>query len=212
MEFENFLELTGHLPFIDTESLRIGAKGNTSLEVQLSRWKKSGKLIQLRRGLYLVSETYRKTKPFEPAIAATLNRPSYISLEKALEYHGLIPEAVHVFTSVTTKRPREWQTPLGVFDYRHIRENLFWGYHSVTMNGQTAFMASPEKALLDFFYLKSVPVNLEYLEEMRLQNFEKISPETLLQMARRFAKPRMLKIAKLISEYVLREQARENSV
>ena len=156
MEFENFLELTGHLPFIDTESLRIGTQDSRSLEVQLSRWKKSGKLIQLRRGLYLVSETYRKTKPFELAIAATLNRPSYISLEKAFEYHGIIPEAVHVFTSVTTKRPRRWQTPLGVFDYRHIRENLFWGYQSITLSGQTAFMAAPEKALLDFFYLKKI--------------------------------------------------------
>ena len=212
MEFENFLELTGHLPFIDTENLKIGAKDNSSLEVQLSRWKKTGKLMQLRRGIYLVSETYRKTKPFEPAIAATLNRPSYISLEKAFEYHGLIPEAVPVFTCVTTKRPRRWQTPLGVFDYRHIRENLFWGYQSITMNGQTAFMAAPEKALLDFFYLNNVPVSLEYLEGMRLQSFEKILPETLSQMARRFAKPRMLKVAELISEYVSREQARESTV
>ncbi|MCD4780606.1 MAG: hypothetical protein K8S27_08695 [Candidatus Omnitrophica bacterium] len=74
-------------------------------------------------------------------------------MEKVFEFHDLIPEAVNSFTSVIPKRHAYFETLIGRFDYRHIRESLFWGYQSVTLHGQTAFMALPEKALLDFFYL-----------------------------------------------------------
>ena len=77
-----------------------------------------------------------------------------------------------VYTSVTTMREGTFTSKAGKFDYRHIKEALFWGYNSVTLNKQTAFIASPEKALLDFFYLNRIKISLEYLEELRLQNLD----------------------------------------
>ncbi|MCK4818073.1 hypothetical protein KA005_20050, partial [bacterium] len=145
---------------------------------------------------------YRKIEVYEPSIAAILIRPSYISLEKALEYHNLIPEAVPVYTSVTTKRQGRFVSRVGIFDYKHIQESLFWGYTSSTVKQQTAFVASPEKALLDFFYLKRVKISLDYLQELRLQNVEKINIEKLFKCASRFRKPKMLRIAEAIREYI----------
>ena len=201
MEFDIFLPKVQNLPVIDTQVLSAGVKDSSSIKVQISRWEKSGKLIQLKRGLYVLAEAYRKTKVSEFYLANVLKNPSYISLEKALEYHGLIPEAVAVFTSVTTKRPASFETPLGVFDYRHLKSSLFWGYTSVTLDGQTVFMAAPEKALLDFFYLKQTKVSPEYLEELRLQNVENIDVKKLADFAQRFQKPGLIRAVKLVEKY-----------
>jgi predicted transcriptional regulator of viral defense system len=140
---------------------------------------------------------------YEPFIASVLKRPSYISLEKALEYHNLIPEAVTVYTSVTTKRNARFESEAGIFDYKHIKQSLFWGYNATTVNKQTAFFASPEKALLDFFYLKQFTISPDYLGEMRLQNLEKIDLKKLFDFAKRFSKPKLISVANMLKEYVL---------
>lgn len=202
MKFEEFIKLLGNMPVIDTENLLAGVAAPEAMKVQISRWEKADKIIQLKRGIYLLAEPYRKTDIYELYIASLLKKPSYISLEKAFEFHGLIPEAVRVFTSVTTKRPCEFVTKVGAFDYRHIKSSLFWGYNSVTLNKQTAFVASPEKALLDYFYLKGVKISFDYLEGLRLQNEEQVDIEKLLKYAKRFKKPMILKAAETIRDYI----------
>ena len=202
MEFSVFLSKVQGFPVVDTRVLSTMGSNSLSLKVQISRWVKAKKLIQLKRGLYLLAEPYRKISPSEFYIAGVLKNPSYISLEKALEYHGLIPEAVTVFTSVTTKRPESFKTPFGRYDYSHVKPSLFWGYISLNMNGQTVFMAAPEKALLDFFYLKHPQVSLDYLKEMRLQNVENVKLKRLLEYARRFKKKNLMRTAQLIGQYI----------
>ena len=41
-------------------------------------------------------------------LAASLHAPSHVSLESALAYHGLIPEAVYQVASITVARSREF--------------------------------------------------------------------------------------------------------
>ena len=212
MKFESLLEKMKERPVFEAETLLSGSENPGAIRVQIARWAKAKKIIQLRRGVYLLTETYRKIPLFEPALAALLQKPSYISLEKALEYHGLIPEAVPVFTSVTTKRPERLKTPAGVFDYRHIQPSLFWGYEAVTMNRQTAFVAGPEKAVLDFFYLKEKKMTLHSLEELRLQNLKKINLKKLTESAERFDKKRMTNAAELLKQYILKNVRRERPV
>jgi len=203
MEWDKFIQISRKLPVIAREHLLVGSSDPSSLEVQLSRWKKAGKIIQLKRGVYLLAEPYGKIEIYEPFIASVLKRPSYISLEKALEYHNLIPEAVTVYTSVTTKRNARFESEVGIFDYKHIKQSLFWGYNAITVNKQTAFFASPEKALLDFFYLKKFAISLDYLSEMRLQNLEKIDVKKLFEFAKRFNKPKLIAVTKMLKEYAL---------
>ncbi len=202
MRLEEFINATNGLPIIESEALCVGLPDPASFKVQLSRWEKSGKIIQLKRGVYLLGQTYRKIDLYEPYAAGVLKRPSYISLEKGLEYHDLIPEAVMVYTSVTTKRPGRLVTKVGTFDFRHIKKSLFWGYESVSLDNQTAFFATSEKALLDYFYLKKRNISIDYLREMRLQNVEKINIDKLLNYVQKFKSPSMLKAAKIVVEYI----------
>jgi predicted transcriptional regulator of viral defense system len=209
MRFDDFLKQVRGLPVVDAKILLAGVANPVSINVQLSRWCKSGKLLKLKNNIYLLPEGFRKVDIYEPHIAAVLKKPSYISLEKAFEYHGLIPEAVPVYTSVTTKRPQRIVTPIGTFDYRHIKNSLFWGYGSVTVNKQQAFIASPEKALLDFFYLKGLRIDDDYLYEMRLQNFSQINFSRLIDFAKRFKSPGVLKAAQLIKRYASKHKRGE---
>lgn len=209
MKFDEFLKRVEKLPVIEAEALSVGSASPVKLRVQLSRWSRSGKLIQLRRGVYLLSKRYRKIEIFEPYIASILKKPSYVSLEKALEFHGVIPEAVPVYTSVTTKRAISFSSEAGRFSYQHIRKSLFWGYGSVTMNKQTAFIAAAEKALLDLIYLKAKNVSPEYVDELRLQNIGKIGMKRLREFAARFNKPKMLRAAAMICEYIKSHKERE---
>lgn len=202
MKWGDFLDRFASFPVIDTNILTAGVSDTGPLKVQVSRWVKAKKLIQAKRGIYLLADKYRKTAVYEPYLASLLKRPSYISLEKALEYHGLIPEAVPVFTSLTTKRQGRFVSGAGTFVYRHIKKPLFWGYESVTVNGQTGFIASPEKALLDLFYLNGMKVSQAYLKELRLQNVGKIDPKRLEASAKRFKNPGMPCAAKAVGKYI----------
>jgi predicted transcriptional regulator of viral defense system len=209
MNLDDFLKRVRGLPVIDAENLLAGVTNPAAIKVQLSRWRKAGKLIKLKNNIYLLAESFRKVDIHEPYIASVLKKPSYISLEKAFEYYGLIPEGVPVYTCVTTKRPGRITTPIGTFDYRHIKNSLFWGYDSFTVNKQPAFIASPEKALLDFFYLKGLQIDDGYLEEMRLQNTRKINFSRLIEYARKFESPGVLRVARVIKEYAAKRKKEE---
>ena len=206
MEFEEFLKKVSKLAVIEAEALYSGAGKRASIEVQLSRWHKSGKLIQLKRGLYILSETYRKTEIYGPAVAAVLHRPSYLSLEKALEFHNLIPEQVTAYTSVTSNRPAIYKTGVGDFKYTHIQKSFFWGYRAATLNGQTAFVALPEKALLDFFYLRHGPVTDAYIDELRLQNLEDLDEKLLASFAKKMNKPKLLQAARALTQRIIAQK------
>ena len=110
----------------------------------------------------------RQVHPF--LIANELRRASYVSLQAALAYYGMIPEYVPNTTSVTTDRPEQLDTPVGRFLFRHIKRALFFGVEQVEVApGQIARMASREKALLDLLYLTPASDGPAYVEELRLE-------------------------------------------
>ena len=138
-------------------------------------------IIRLKRGLYVVNPEYSgKTLPSE-LVANHLYTPSYISMSTALRYYGLIPEAVYVHQSMTVKHPRNFQTPVGSYDYKYISRKAFpIGVRSMN-NGDYAFLiASPEKALCDLIansskvilrYMKDVETYLEQDIRMDMDEF-----------------------------------------
>lgn len=85
--------------------------------------------------------------------ANRIYQPSYISLETALSYYGLIPEAVYTTTSVSSLKTTSFDTHLGTFAYRHVKPLLFFGYRIVEWQNFPIKMAEPEKVILDYLYL-----------------------------------------------------------
>jgi predicted transcriptional regulator of viral defense system len=205
MEFSDLLEIIGDEPAFETGLLLSGDANPTDIRRQLSRWKQAGKIYQLRRGLYCLAPPFQKVNPHPFLVANRMVPASYISLQSALAYYGMIPEHVPVTTSVTTTRPGHWETPLGVFDFRHIQVDFFHGYRLVDLGEkQQAFIATPEKALLDLVYLEPGGDTLDYLVELRLENLSRLDWQALERLARRIEKPKLTRavaeIRKLASE------------
>ena len=79
MKWEELVKIVGNLPLIEAEILLAGVSNAKTVKVQISRWQKAGKLIQIKRGVYLLTEPYRKVNIYEPYIASVLKKPSYLS-------------------------------------------------------------------------------------------------------------------------------------
>ncbi len=147
---------------------------------QLDRWVKSGRVLQLRRGVYLLQKPYVSLAAHPFAVANALKKASYVSLQSALAYYGMIPEYVPVTTSVTTGRPEECDTPIGRFQFRHISPKRFFGFEEMEIApDQQVLMASPSKALVDLLYLTPHSDNPGYLRELRLHEPEGFNREAL---------------------------------
>ena len=84
-----------------------------------------GALLRLRRDLYLIKIQYDQAPVDRFELAPIIYGPSYVSMESALAYHGWIPEGVPVTTCGTTKRTKEFETPIGLFSYHHIPVSAF---------------------------------------------------------------------------------------
>lgn len=199
MEFSKLLEIVEHEPVFETSLLLVGDVDPANVRKQLSRWTAAGKLIQLRRGLYCLAEPYQKARPHPFLVANRLKPGSYVSLQAALAHHGLIPEAVFTITSVTTRRPESFSTPLGPFDFRHIQVGWFHGYRKVDLgNDQSAFVAWPEKAILDLAYLRPGGDDEAYLCSLRLQALDQLDLARLMSLAHTSGKPKLLRAARTL--------------
>jgi predicted transcriptional regulator of viral defense system len=187
------LEVAADEPVFQTGLLLAGEVDPADVRRQLSRWTKAGRLYQLRRGLYALAPPFQKIKPHPFLVANRMVRGSYVSLQSALALYGLIPEAVPVTTSVTTSRSGRWQTLIGEYEFRHVKRELFFGYRLVDLGAdQQAFVATPEKSLLDLVYLQPSGDAPEYLRTLRLQNLARLDLDQLRQLAERAQSPKLL--------------------
>lgn len=125
----------------------------------------AGLIIRLKKGLYVVDPKVSHIVLSTELIANHLYSPSYVSMQTALRYYGLIPEAVYSVQSMTLKHTRSFDTPLGHYEYQMISRKAFpIGITSINKQNYAFLMATPEKALCDLI-AHSPKVNLRYLKD-----------------------------------------------
>jgi len=205
MKFNDFIKHYRESIIIDSSTFTWFAEGPRNIRRQVRGWVKKGYLFPLKKGIYILSDNYRKVNPSNRFIANFLVTPSYISLEDALGFYDLIPEKVTVHTSVTTKKTSMYKNCLGVFEYRSVHKDIFFGFTKVTENGQDFFIALPEKAVLDFFYFrKEFKGRADEFESLRLQNLDILDTERLREFSRKFTK-KVNKITRALIDFVQSE-------
>ncbi len=121
---------------------------------RLYEWHLKGYIIKLRNGWYCLPDFLREHYSTW-ILANAVHEPSYISLESALSYHGIIPEGVYMTSSVTTNRSIRLSMAGGNYVYSSVKNELFFGYELIKTEKyhRNIRMAEPVKALIDFFYL-----------------------------------------------------------
>jgi hypothetical protein len=146
---------------------------------KISELIKSKALIAIRRGLYVTGPEMDLPTPAPFLIANHLRGPSYVSLESALSYWGMIPERIYETSSVTIKTSKLYKTPVGRFSYQQLKIPYYsYGIKNIEYSPkQTMLIASPEKALCDKvvltpkIYLRSIKQTREFLmEDLRIDS------------------------------------------
>ena len=200
MNFQELVEIISEEPLFESGLLLVGNVDPADLRRQLSRWTRSGRIQQLRRGLYVLAPPWRKRDPHPFLVANRLAPGSYVSGLCALALAGAIPEYVAETTSVTAGRPELRTTPLGRFSYRHLKDSLMFGYRHIALgHGQCAFVAEPEKAILDMVHLHPGGDRRSYLEALRLE-FDALHLHRLEALAAIAATPKLARAARVLRD------------
>lgn len=180
------LEQLGVIP-VDYSVLRSLFSDYSFPQNKIANLEREGKIIRLKRGQYIVSDKISRELISPELIANHIYGPSYVSMESALRFYGLIPEQVFSVRSMTTNRSRRFTNSIGIFEYITVNERYYSiGIKQQIVEGRYTFLiASPEKALCDMITatprlkLQSVKAMQIYLEEdlrfdiTRLEEFNK---------------------------------------
>jgi predicted transcriptional regulator of viral defense system len=157
----------------DYQTLLDALKGLAYPRNRINDLLRQGIITRVKKGLYVFGDRLRKHPYSKELLANLVYGPSYVSLDYALAYNGLIPERVEALTSVTPSRSRRFDTPVGLFIYRQIPSRAYEvGMVRVEADHEQAFLiASPEKALADKIvsvrgaFIVSVAEMSRFLEE-----------------------------------------------
>ncbi len=168
----------------DYQTLLSALNGYAHPRDRITTLLRKGSIIRVKKGLYVFGDDERE-RPYSREILANLiYGPSYISLEFALQYHGIIPERVEALTSVTVGRSRTFLTPVGQFIYRMIPMPAFrTGVDLVEIgDGRSFLIAVPEKALADKLRLDQVSIRTQKELQSYLFDNLRIEPEAVREM------------------------------
>ena len=155
----------GNIPF-NISILNSIFPENSAIAAKAKRLEEAGDVVRLKKGLYVTSPDISEKPLNEFLIANHLYGPSYVSMQSALRYYGLIPERVYVVSSMTTGLHKEFTNKIASFSYVHCdREYYSIGLEIKKENGFQFILASPEKALCDMM-VYTPHLNLRYQSEI----------------------------------------------
>jgi predicted transcriptional regulator of viral defense system len=151
---------------------------------KLTRLLRSKALIRVKKGLYVFSELNTNGYICKELLANLIHGPSYVSLEWAMAYYNLIPEAVYGITSVTVKQKKHFDSPLGRFSYEHCHPKRYpVGIEQKEVSPYQRFLiATPEKALVDLLIIRrGWSASLKEMQEILFEDF-RIEEEDLMNL------------------------------
>lgn len=184
----------------------------SNVDRKINELLRSGTIARVKKGLYIFGPRYNSKPIVKETLANLIYGPSCVSLEYALAYHGLIPERVEAVTSVTPKRDKSFETPVGRFTYRYLRpERYSAGIDQVWIDDRhPVLMASPEKALCDYLTLNKIPpiLNMEeamsFLEtDLRIQTTKlaRLDAKSMRKLNRIYRSKNIDRIAELLEQH-----------
>jgi predicted transcriptional regulator of viral defense system len=136
------------LPAFKTDDVAVLTNiSNQHASQLLTRLGQVKQVVQIKRGVWVLPD---KIEPLGLAFFLTMPAPCYISLQTALSYHGMIMQIPEIIYAVSIARTRSYHTPMATVSIHHVTPKMLFGYTEIA---PYINMASPEKALVDFFYL-----------------------------------------------------------
>lgn len=167
------------VPVMETRDIAIKlALSNAHASKILTRLAQEKHIISLTKGLWAINP---QINPLQ--IPGYLLAPyaCYISLQTALYHYGMIDQIPRKITVVSLSRTRIIKTAIAVISVHHVNPDFFFGFE---MDAQQIKIATPEKALLDIFYLKPAK-SLWFQSLPELEIPQSFDVEKIFEMARK---------------------------
>lgn len=212
MKINQLLTILGKQPYFTKQNLGLAiSKEGEGLNYWIKKLTEEKLVIPLKKGFY-ISLPFKEKIANDPSLieaysvylANRLRFPSYVSLEYVLAKESIIPETVFAVTSITLKSSRRYTSDQGIYIYRNIKKELFYGYRLTILGntGLTARIAYPYKALFDLLYLKkfvSVSSIKDYLLESSRINWDALSREDKKNFIKMVKESNSVKMKKIVS-------------
>jgi hypothetical protein len=206
MKFDDLLRWFGNKPWFDFEMvLLVSGEAAPCVHTELYRWRRSGKILELRRGFFVLAEPWRRGGLDAATLAEPIYAPSYLSGLWALGRRGLLGSGPvpREFTSVTARPARVFENGFGIFRYDNLPRDLLFGTEALLVGGRTLRAALPEKALLDHCFVSGGVWDKERFEDLGLLEGGRlrpgIDPARLRELAARTGRPRLVEAARVLS-------------
>lgn len=132
-----------------------------------------GWLMRIRRGLYAISDfSNRGFLSLSPYLVANLFvKESYVSFESALAYHGMFDQLTSTIISISKIQYKTVQLNATEYSFVNVKDQFFFGWQEMMIDGKAARIATAEKALIDIIHFHkskySVDLVIEKLQEHR---------------------------------------------
>jgi len=152
-----------------------GLEKKKTLYVLLQRLEKDGVINRIVNGKYHFS--FKDSHEFE--LANFLVNPSYVSLESALSYYGILPQFPYTVTSATPLKTKTIHYQDKEYEYSHLAGKYFWGF----IKKDKFLLATPEKALLDELYFMAKKLRRIHIPDL---NLEAIDRNKLCALSKRY--------------------------
>lgn len=192
--------------YIESHNLKPLLADYTNADDFISRMVKSGQLIRLKNGFFLIAEKIEESSiPYEQ-VANLLYGPSYLSFEWALSYYKMIPEGVYVSTSASAVKSKIFNTPVGSFDYIYLNHQRY----AIGIDQKESFagrflIATPEKALADLIHLKSKKLEgkdllIDLIEGRRIDedNLKNLNKKHLREIAENYHSKAVMNLVNIL--------------
>jgi predicted transcriptional regulator of viral defense system len=150
-----------------------GVKKENTLYKLLQRLEKSNVIGRITKGRYLF--LFREYNDFE--LANFLIDPSYVSLESALSFYGILPQFPYTITSVTPLKSKKIIYQEKEYEFNHLEKKYFFGF----IKKERFLIASPEKALLDELYFMAKKLRKIQITDLDLNLINKKKFKNLLK-------------------------------
>lgn len=166
-----------------------GVGDDQQIKKLVTKLVRNGWLIRIKRGLYAISDFSNRgflaLSPF--LIANLLVKNSYVSFESALTYYGMFDQLTSKTISIANSRYKTVQLGSTEFSFVHVKDQFFFGWQEVIIEGEAARIATAEKAIIDIVHFHKSQYAIDEVIEILQRHqkdfdFEKLS-EYVSQMS-----------------------------
>ncbi|MDP2790305.1 MAG: hypothetical protein Q8O15_00940 [Rectinemataceae bacterium] len=224
MKFADIVRLFGDKAWFDFEMvLLLSGEAAPCVHTALYRLRESGKIVELRRGLFTLAEPWRHrglgagaAPAFAASLSAAIYPPSYLSGRWVLEACGALRPAprdqgsLPEFSAVTARPAKVFENSFGRYSYDTLPRDLLFGAMTKLAGGERLRLAFPEKALLDFCFLQGGDWDEARFEAEGFSTETsdgRLNLERLGAFAARAGRPRLARAAEAFARLAAREGA-----